>query len=167
MLLKCMSKSNGTKECQCVNRCTRIYSKQLQFLQFFFTKEKMKGRKEEVSEKEEVRTEWKKSAWVSKDYDIQVQEREKEEEEEKKGKGEKWIVCLSFHQRLKQKTHTHTSWKQIFMLLSQSMHRESLSLFIHFDVLCAFLVNCVVCACAWAWLHIMLIWCKDASIGCT
>lgn len=49
----------------------------------------MKGRKEEVSEKEEVRTEWKKSAWVSKDYDIQVQEREKEEEEEKKREGRK------------------------------------------------------------------------------
>ena len=37
---KCMSKSNGTKECQCVNRCTRIYSKQLQFIfSFSFRKE--------------------------------------------------------------------------------------------------------------------------------
>lgn len=109
MLLECMSKSNGTKECQCVNRCTRIYSKQLQFLQFFFTKEKMKGRKEEVSEKEEVRTEWKKSAWVSKDYDIQVQEREKEEEEEKKKGREKSessaLVFIKGWSRKRTRTH--------------------------------------------------------------
>lgn len=52
-----VSKTNGTKECQCVNRCTRMYIFKTVAIHFFYEREKMKGREKCARMGEEVRME--------------------------------------------------------------------------------------------------------------